>query len=93
MFNQEVALNNQAWEEITDIQGEAITGGAAPTIPDVLSKFESIVRNNYDKNPNFDFAKTVDIVYNVAINNGAIGKLGIVVTKQEVENFVTAIIS
>jgi hypothetical protein len=27
MFNNEVALNTPAWEEITDSQGEAISGG------------------------------------------------------------------
>ncbi|MBD2209635.1 hypothetical protein H6G27_07065 [Nostoc linckia FACHB-104] len=74
MFNQEVALNNQAWEEITDIQGEVITGGAAPTEASIVELVVSRVTKIYESNKNFDLAKTIDIVTNVATKNGAINK-------------------
>jgi hypothetical protein len=73
MFNKEVALNTQAWEEITDSQGETITGGAAPTLADIEAQIAKIY-NTVSGTPNFDPVKTQEIFETVLSNNGAIKK-------------------
>jgi hypothetical protein len=73
MFNKEVALNTQAWEEITDSQGEAITGGAPPTLADIEAQITKIY-NTVSATPNFDPVKTATIFNNVLEKNGALNK-------------------
>lgn len=75
MSNQKVAkqlfLNTEAWEEINDIQGEAISGGL--TVEDINAKIEAI-GEVVSATPNFDPVKTEAIVNNVLLKNGAINK-------------------
>ncbi len=76
MSNQETAkkqfLNSQLWEEITDTQSEAISGGA-PSLEDVTAKVEAIGAV-VSQTPNFDPEKTLEILSNVLDKNGAINK-------------------
>lgn len=73
MFNKELTLNTQAWEEITDSQGEAITGGAPPTITDIEAQILKIV-GIVSQTPNFDPEKTENVLNTVLTKNAAINK-------------------
>ncbi|MBD2196990.1 MULTISPECIES: hypothetical protein [Calothrix] len=67
MSNQQIAkqlfLNTEAWEELTDIQGEAISGGNPPTPEQIIAKATSIIENIEDKTDDkYDPARTAFIL-------------------------------
>ncbi|MBD2295821.1 hypothetical protein H6G06_20675 [Anabaena sphaerica FACHB-251] len=77
MFNQETAkqlfLNSQLWEEITDTQSEAISGGNPPTIQEIGERIYEIGVIVSDT-PGYDADKTSTILGIVTTKNGAIKK-------------------
>ncbi|BAT54195.1 hypothetical protein NOS3756_31610 [Nostoc sp. NIES-3756] len=73
MSNQQVAkqlfLNTEVWEELTDSQGEVITGGVADAGTIIARNLNQIFTTLTEKNKNFDPTNFTGIVDNLIDKN------------------------